>query len=164
MGSISSSYSPKSKKIGIKVNVRTYDFGAWIARMQQGNFEMAIGWADKGSTPYNLYKSMMFSGYVKPIGETADLNWHRFGLDEADLLFKKFEQTSDEQRIKNIISNLQHLFIENVPSIPLFAELSWAENNSKYFTNFPSEENPYGPLSVNEQPSFIFTLLNVKKR
>ena len=151
-------------KVGIKVNVRTYDFGAWIARMQQGNFEMAIGWADKGSTPYNLYKSMMFSGYVKPIGQTADLNWHRFGLEEADLLFKKFEQTSDEKRIKNIISNLQHLFIENVPSIPLFAELSWAENNSKYFTNFPSEENPYGPLSVNEQPSFIFTLLNVKKR
>ncbi|GIS27173.1 MAG: hypothetical protein CM15mP127_15460 [Gammaproteobacteria bacterium] len=60
-------------KVGIKVNVRTYDFGAWIARMQQGNFEMAIGWADKGSTPYNLYKSMMFSGYVKPIGQTADL-------------------------------------------------------------------------------------------
>ena len=151
-------------KVGIKVNVRTYDFGAWIARMQQGNFEMAIGWADKGSTPYNLYKSMMFSGYVKPIGQTADLNWHRFGLEEADVLFKEFEQTSDEERIKNIISNLQHLFIENVPSIPLFAELSWAENNSKYFTNFPSEENPYGPLSVNEQPSFIFTLLNVKKR
>ena len=151
------------KEVGIKTNVRTYDFGAWIARMQRGDFEMAIGWADKGSTPYNFFKSMMFSGYVKPIGEVADLNWHRFGLEEADVLFKEFEQTSDEERIKNIISKLLHLFIENAPGIPLFAELSWAEYNSKYFTGFPNEQNPYGPLSPNE-PGFIFTLLNVKKR
>ena len=151
------------KEVGIKTSVRTYDFGAWIARMQKGDFEMAIGWADKGSTPYNFFKSMMFSGYVKPIGEIADLNWHRFGLEEADVLFKEFEQTSDEERIKNIISKLQHLFIENAPGIPLFAELSWAEYNSKYFTGFPNEQNPYGPLSPNE-PGFIFTLLNVKKR
>ena len=151
------------KEGGIKTSVRTYDFGAWIARMQKGDFEMAIGWADKGSTPYNFFKSMMFSGYVKPIGEIADLNWHRFGLEEADVLFKEFEQTSDEERIKTIISKLQHLFIENAPGIPLFAELSWAEYNSKYFTGFPNEQNPYGPLSPNE-PGFIFTLLNVKKR
>ena len=132
--------------------------------MQQGNFQMAVGWADKGATPYNFFKSMMFSEYVKPLGETADINWHRFGIKEADFLIKEFEQTSDENKIKNIIYKLQHLFIEHAPGIPLFAELSWAECNSKYFTNFPSAENPYGPLSVNEQPSFIFTLLNIKKR
>ena len=156
--------SQNLKKVGIKATVRTYDFGAWIARMQQGNFQMAIGWADKGDTPYNFFKSMMFSEYVKPIGETADINWHRFGLNEADLLIKELERTSDNRKIKNILSKLQHLFIAHAPGIPLFAELSWAECNSKYFTNFPSAENPYGPLSVNEQPSFIFTLLNVKKR
>jgi len=156
--------SQNLKKVGIQANVRTYDFGAWIARMQQGNFQMAVGWADKGANPYNFFKSMMFSEYVKPIGETADINWHRFGIKEADVLIKEFEKTSDENKIKNIIYKLQHLFIEHAPGIPLFAELSWAECNSKYFTNFPSEENPYGPLSVNEQPSFIFTLLNIKKR
>ena len=156
--------SQNLKKVGIQATVRTYDFGAWIARMQQGNFQMAVGWADKGATPYNFFKSMMFSEYVKPLGETADINWHRFGIKEADFLIKEFEQTSDENKIKNIIFKLQHLFIEHAPGIPLFAELSWAECNSKYFTNFPSAENPYGPLSVNEQPSFIFTLLNIKKR
>ena len=156
--------SQNLKKVGIQATVRTYDFGAWIARMQQGNFQMAVGWADKGATPYNFFKSMMFSEYVKPLGETADINWHRFGIKEADFLIKEFEQTSDKNKIKNIIYKLQHLFIEHAPGIPLFAELSWAECNSKYFTNFPSAENPYGPLSVNEQPSFIFTLLNIKKR
>ena len=106
----------------------------------------------------------MFSEYVKPLGEIADLNWHRFGLSEADLLIKSLERTSDQNKIQNIIQNLQNLFIEHAPGIPLFAEPAWGECNTKYFTNFPSQNNPYGPLSNNEQPSFIFTLLNVKKR
>ena len=107
---------------------------------------------------------MMFTEYVKPVGETADVNWHRFGLKKADLLIKELEQTSDDNEIKNIIFQLQHLFVENAPSIPLFAEPSWGECNTKYFTNFPSEQNPYGPLSTNEIPSFIFALINIKKR
>ena len=156
--------SQNLKKVGIKATVRTYDFGAWMVRMQQGDFDMSIGWADKGITPYNFFKWMMFTEYVKPIGETADVNWHRFGLEEADLLIRELEQTSDDNEIKNIIFQLQHLFVENAPSIPLFAEPSWGECNSEYFTNFPSEENPYGPLSTNEIPSFVFTLINIKER
>ena len=152
------------KTVGIKATVRTYDFGAWIGRMQRGEFEMSIGWAEKGASPYNFFKGMMFSEYVKPIGEIADLNWHRFGSKEADILIQDFEKTSDQDKIKEIIYKLQHLFIENAPGIPLFAEPAWGQCNTKYFTNFPSKDNPYGPLSNNEQPSFIFTLLNVEKR
>ena len=155
--------SQNLKKVGIKATVRTYDFGAWIVRMQQGEFQMAIGWADKGTTPYNFFKSMMFTEYVKPIGETADINWHRFGIEEADFLIKEFEKTSDTKKMENIIHRLQHLFVEHAPGIPLFTELSWAEYNSRHYTNFPNAENPYGPLSPNES-GFILTLLNVKKR
>ena len=152
------------KKVGIKAKVKTYDFGAWISRMQKGEFEMAIGWAEKGPTPYPLYKGMMSSEYFQPIGQTADVNWHRFSLPSADSLFKKFEQTSYKQEIKNIIYELQYLFIEHAPSIPLFAEPSWAECNTKYFTNFPSKENPYGTLSPNYAPENLFVLLNVQNR
>ena len=155
--------SQNLRKIGIKATVRTYDVGAWIVRMQQGEFQLAIGWADKGTTPYNFFKSMMFSEYVKPIGETADINWHRFGLREADSLIKEFEKTSDIKEMESIIYKLQHLFIENAPGIPLFTELSWAEYNSKYFIGFPNAENPYGPLSPNES-GFVLALLNIKKR
>ena len=59
---------------------------------------------------------------------------------------------------------MQHLFIENAPSIPLFAEASWAECNTTYFTNFPSKDNPYGTLSPNYSPENLFVMLNVKGR
>ena len=33
--------SQNLKKVGIKATVRTYDFGAWMVRMQQGDFDMS---------------------------------------------------------------------------------------------------------------------------
>jgi len=156
--------SQNLKNVGIEANVKTYDFGAWISRMQKGEFELAIGWAEKGTTPYALYRGMMSSEYLQPIGETADVNWHRFSVASADSLFRKYEQTSDQNEITEIIYELQHLFIEHAPSLPLFAEPSWAECNTKFFTNFPSAENPYATLSPNYAPENLFVLVNVQNR
>jgi peptide/nickel transport system substrate-binding protein len=156
--------SQNLKKVGIKAKVKTYDFGAWISRMQKGEFDLAIGWAEKGATPYALYRGMMSSEYLQPIGQTADVNWHRFSVASADSLFKKYEQTSNQNEIIKIIYELQHLFIEHAPSLPLFAEPSWAECNTKFFTNFPSAENPYATLSPNYAPENLFVLVNVQNR
>ncbi len=156
--------SQNLNKIGVKTKVKTYDFGAWISRMQKGDFQLSIGWTEKGSTPYNLYKGMMSPDYLKPLGEVADVNWHRFSSDKADILLKKYEQTSDEKEIERIIYELQKIFVESAPSIPLFAEASWAECNTTYFTNFPSAENPYGTLSPNYEHENLFLMLNVRPR
>ena len=156
--------SQNLKSIGIYAKVKTYEFGTWISQMQKGNFQLAIGWGEKGPTPYPLYKGMMYSGYVKPIGEVADVNWHRYSNSSADSLIIKFEKTSNEEEKEQLIHEMQHLFIENAPSIPLFAEASWAECNTRYFTNFPSEDNPYGTLSPNYSPENLFVMLNVKGR
>ena len=156
--------SQNLKNVGIKAKVKTYDFGAWISRMQKGEFELAIGWAEKGTTPYALYKGMMSSEYLQPIGETADVNWHRFSVASADSLFREYEQTSDQNEITEIIYELQYLFIEHAPSLPLFAEPAWAECNTKFFTNFPSADNPYATLSPNYAPENLFVLVNVQNR
>ena len=156
--------SQNLNKVGVKTKVKTYDFGAWISRMQKGDFQLSIGWTEKGSTPYNLYKGMMSPDYLKPLGEIADVNWHRFSSDKADILLKKYEQTSDEKEIEKIIYELQKIFVESAPSIPLFAEASWAECNTTYFTNFPSAENPYGTLSPNYEHENLFLMLNVRPR
>jgi len=156
--------SQNLKNVGINAKVKTYDFGAWISRMQKGEFELAIGWAEKGTTPYALYRGMMSSEYLQPIGEIADVNWHRFGLAPADSLFREYEQTSNQNEITEIIYELQHLFIEHAPSLPLFAEASWAECNTKYFSNFPSKENPYATLSPNYPPENLLVLVNLKRQ
>ena len=73
-------------------------------------------------------------------------------------------EAGQQNKIKEIIYQLQEIFIKNAPSIPLFAEASWAECNTTHFTNFPSAENPYGTLSPNYEHENLFLMLNVRPR
>ena len=98
----------------------------------------------------------------KPIGETAVLNWHRYGSSEIDLLCEQYEKTSDPNTIKNIIFKMQDKFISEVPAIPLFSEPSWGEYNTTRYTNFPNEKNPYAQLSPNNVPENLLVLINLE--
>tara|TARA_Y100001970_G_scaffold294222_1_gene448757 strand:+ start:6178 stop:7872 length:1695 start_codon:yes stop_codon:yes gene_type:complete len=157
--------SSNLKKIGIDVKVQSFDFGTWISRLQRGEFDMSFGWGDMGGTnPFRLFKGLMSFENVKPVGEIADVNWHRFGLSSADSLFSIFEEISDPDRIKSIIFQLQDLFIEHAPALPINAVANYAQCNTKYFTNFPSEDNPYTVLAPYSSHANLLVLLNLKKR
>jgi len=149
------------KEIGIKSRVRSQDFGAWFNNLQTGNFSAAIGWTEKGATPYPMYEALMASKSVKPVGEIAGTNWHRFGLDEVDSLVLKFEKTSNALEKEKIIFRMQELFIENAPAIPIFSDPSWGVYSTRRFKNFPNENNPYAQISPNAAPENLFILTQV---
>ena len=150
------------KDIGINASVRTYDFGTWFSKLQTGDFDLAIAWAEKGNTPYNLYRGLMSQKLVKPIGEISALNWHRYGNADIDVLCQQYEKTSSQSAMKDIIFDMQDIFIENLPAIPLFSEPSWGEYNTSRFTNFPNEQNPYAQLSPNNTPEYLLVLIELE--
>ena len=59
------------REVGVDASVRTYDFGAWFQRVQEGNFDLSLGWSFEGPTPYTFYRWLMASATVKPVGEAA---------------------------------------------------------------------------------------------
>ena len=156
--------SKNLETVGIKARVKTNDFAAWFSRVQKGEFDMTIAWTEKGPTPFPLYRGLLSSEYLKPVGEIAEANWHRFSIPEADSLCRAFERTSNETEIRAIVTRLEELFVEYAPAIPLFAEPSWGQYNTKRFTNFPNENNPYGQLSPNYPPENLLVMVNVVPR
>ena len=81
------------KAIGIEVNVKSYDFGAWFEHVQKGEFELSIGWSNEGPTPYDFYTQLASTKTVKPVGEAGPTNWHRFGDPQFDALLETFSRT-----------------------------------------------------------------------
>ena len=156
--------SSNLKDIGIKSRVKTQDFGAWFNNLQTGNFSAAIGWTEKGATPYPMYEALMASKNVKLVGEISGTNWHRFGLPEIDTLVLDFEKTSDKIQKKKILNRMQELFIENAPAIPIFADPSWGVYSTKRFKNFPNENNPYAQISPNAGIENLFILTEVEPK
>ncbi|KAB8144096.1 ABC transporter substrate-binding protein [Chloroflexia bacterium SDU3-3] len=131
------------KAVGINASVKSYDYSAWYDRVQKGEFDISIGWSNGGATPLNYYRGQMSKTTVKAVGESSDQNWHRFGLDEADKLLGDFAATSDEAEQVKIAEQLEQLFSDNAPAIPLFPGPAWYEFNTSRFTGWPSKDNPF---------------------
>jgi peptide/nickel transport system substrate-binding protein len=77
--------------VGIDTSVKSFDFGAWFQRVQEGDFDLCIGWSEEGATPYPFYRSLMGSETKKPPGENAGANWHRYSSSDADEALRAFE-------------------------------------------------------------------------
>jgi peptide/nickel transport system substrate-binding protein len=150
------------QEVGIEASVLNQDFGSWFQRLQQGDFDLSLGWSEEGPHPIGFYESMLSARAVKPIGENASINWHRYAYPEADALVDAFEQTADPQRQVEIGQALQTAYVENVPTIPLFLNPSWGEFNSDRITGFPSEDNPYARLSPNHVPETLLVMTQLK--
>jgi peptide/nickel transport system substrate-binding protein len=150
--------------VGVNASVRLLDRGAWFQRMQEGDFDLAIGWTIEGATPYEFYRWLMHPDTVKPAGKPSVGNWHRYGSEAARPVFEELERTIDEARERVLEGQLQTLFVEEVPAIPLFPNPSWGEFNSRRFEGFPDADNPWAALSPNKQPDCLLVLAALKPR
>lgn len=136
--------------LGIQASVRTYDFSAWFQRVQEGDFDLSMGFSFEGPTPYSFYRWLMASATVKPQGVVSMGNWHRYGSPAADAALEDFEREPDPARQRQLSDALQRIFVAEVPAIPLYPNPSWAEYNTSRFTGFPSQAAPYADPSPNK--------------
>ena len=72
--------------VGIEGTVNAPDWSAVVAGYEDGSFDTGIVWSNMEPTPYQFYRGVMSTETVKPVGEQATQNYHRFGLPEADAL------------------------------------------------------------------------------
>jgi peptide/nickel transport system substrate-binding protein len=136
--------------VGIDATVHTHDFGAWFQRVQEGRFDLTLGWSYEGPTPYIFYRTLMASATVKPIGTVAGSNWHRYASATADQALEKFEREPDPEKQRLIALELQKVFSDEAPAIPLYPNPSWAEFNTGRFDGFPTRQSPYADPSPNK--------------
>jgi peptide/nickel transport system substrate-binding protein len=101
---------------------------------------------------------------VRPVGEKATANFHRFGHEEAGRLLRRFEASSDEAELAQVGRALQQIYIENAPSLPLFASPLWGVFNTGRLGGFPSRFHPYGGAAPGLSSDALPVLVEVKPR
>ena len=152
------------RAVGIDSDVRSRDFGAWMESLSRGDFTLSLGWAGDGPTPYDLYQSVMGPKGLKPVGEAATVNWHRFGDARAGALLETLERDPDPAVQRATVTALQARFDELAPAIPLFPSPSWGQANTTRFTGFPSADDPYALLSPHKAPEALLVLTHLQAR
>ncbi|MBA2277929.1 MAG: ABC transporter substrate-binding protein [Chloroflexia bacterium] len=149
--------------VGITVTVQPYEYATWFDQLQKGNFTMSIGGSESGATPFNFFRGVMSSQTKEPIGTISALNWHRFSVPEADQLLADFAATSDTAQQQQIANQLQLLYEQHAPAVPLFPGPQWGEFSTLRFEGFPSDENPYAILSC-YAPESILVMMEIKPK
>jgi peptide/nickel transport system substrate-binding protein len=156
------------KDLGIDITLDTPEQNTWQEEVFQGKFQWSLGWSSGGATPYEFYRGQMSKLTVLPIGTDANENWNRFVDPQADKLIEQFGQTSDPATQKDIMNQLQMLFVNDAPALPLFPGPDWYEYVTTRFTGFPTKENPYAPGPPWNTPVFapngLLILTNIKPK
>ncbi len=133
------------KDLGINLTLTTPEETTDIDQVEKGQFQWAFLWGNGGPTPFNFYRGQMSSLTVRPVGENSGENFLRYANPEVDTLLEEFAKTSDLAQQKSIMAQIETIFVNVAPALPLFPGPDWYEYSTARFTGFPSEANPYAP-------------------
>ncbi|GAA4192564.1 ABC transporter substrate-binding protein [Microbacterium oryzae] len=147
--------------IGVTATVDAPDWAAVTAAYEQGTFDTGIVWSDNAPTPYQYYRSLMSSETLKPVGEQTFSNYHRFSDPQADELLDRFSAASDETAQHEIVDQLQALYSEVAPVVPLFPGPEWGAYTDTRFTGWPTEDDPYATLAT-RSPTTVLVLTSLQ--
>jgi len=150
------------KTLGADVKVATPDADTWTSNIATGNFDAALHWTGSGSNPWHIYDDTMNGAYLdqEDGGQVAD-NFGRYDNPEATKLLQEYAAASDEATRKTLLDQIQKIFVEEVPAIPVGTHPQLAEYNTRNFTGWPSESNQYATADPT-QPWAVQVLMQLK--
>jgi peptide/nickel transport system substrate-binding protein len=132
-------------QIGIKATVEKANQDAWFKDMEEGKFDAAFRWTNGGSTPYDIYQTVMDGALLKPVGQASPAgNFGRFNSPDATKALKDYRDAGDDAARTAALAVLQKIFVEQVPMIPVGADNIGMAYSTKNWVGWADDTNPYG--------------------
>ena len=107
------------KKVGIHIDIRSYDWGTFYGDIKAGRFQMySLSWV--GLKMPDVFRYVFHSDSVPPNGA----NRGRFDNTQVDTLIEKAELEPSLEEQAEYYQELQQILFDTLPAIPL-----WYEDN-----------------------------------
>jgi peptide/nickel transport system substrate-binding protein len=154
------------KAVGIAVSLQPFDYPGYLDKVQKGDFDISFAFSATGVTPFNFYRGTLSASTSAPIGQVASQNYARYVSEKGQALLDQFAGTTDVAQQKEIVNQLQQLFADEAPALPLWPGPAWYEYNTVRFTGFPTKDNLYSQGNAAGQASpealIVYTHLQPK--
>jgi len=148
--------SQQLQSYGVDFRVTPIDYGEYLQRIRNKDFDVVLSWTNYGATPYEFYNNFLNSA-------NAYVGSNRGGwVDKStDDLLAKIKETADVSVRKVIMSRLQRIVLENIPAVPLYYNPVWFIYSTKNFTGWPSAKNPYVEPRINGMDK-VYLIMNLE--
>jgi peptide/nickel transport system substrate-binding protein len=152
------------RDIGISSEVALEpDWGAWWPNASAGKFPTLLWQGGSQGSPYGyFYANLSRNAYI-PAGQdaTATGNWEHFAHDGATKLLDQWKVTLSEPKQKRIATQVQKIFLNTMPIVPLFIGPRWSTYSTKYFHCFCTRKNFYGDPIFTTFPDNILSFTRI---
>ena len=150
--------------IGIDSNVRLEARGATGSRTRSDEEpDAALAGRSRGS-PYGYFYSNLSKNAFIPSGTDATPtgNWEHFSNDQATTLLNQWKGTLDVTKQNMFATQLEKIFLQQLPIIPVVIGARWSTYSTKYFHCFPTPNNFYADpiFTTNPDNILLFTPLS----
>jgi peptide/nickel transport system substrate-binding protein len=152
------------RDIGINSNVALEpDWGAWWPNASAGKFPTLLWQGGSQGSPYGyFYANMSQNAYIPPGQDaTATGNWAHFAHAGATKLLDQWKVTLHAPKQKKIATQLEKIFLEQMPIVPLFIGPRWSTYSTKYFHCFDTPKNFFGDPIFTTFPDNILSFTRI---
>jgi len=118
--------------------------------------------ASRGS-PYGYFYANLHPNAFIPSGQdgTPTGNWEHFASPKALPLLNQWKATLVTAKQKQLATQLQKLWLQTLPVIPVMIGARWSTYSTKYFHCFPTQNNFYADpiFTTNPDSILLFTTI-----
>ena len=131
------------KAVGINAVAYFPQDAARNVNLTDGTYDLALdNNAQVADTPWSYFDRVFQLPIAKQ--QNAQLNWERFNDPAAWALVQKIGTIppTDTSAIQAIYTQLETIFLQNLPEIPLWYNGAWAQFNTTYWHDYPTSTSP----------------------
>src|SRR5260221_161449 len=150
--------------IGIDSNVALEpDWGSWFPNAFATKNPTLLWQTGSQASPYGYFNSNLSQNSLIPSGTDASPtgNWSHTANAQATALLNQWKVTLDPKKQQAIATQLETIFLDNMPIVPLFIGPRWSTYSTKYFHCFNSPKNFYGDPIFSTYPDNLLSLTRI---
>ncbi len=154
------------RAIGINATPSFPDQSVYDERIQTGDFDMCINNFGSGTSgsPFSYWNWVANHNINR--SHVTEGNYGRYENQQLfDLIFEFNQKLPMSDESLAVASEIQRILLEEMPAIPFWLNGMWGQSSNEYWTNWPTEHNPFGypcTWGGNWQFGTIEMLINLK--
>jgi len=150
--------------IGIDSNVKLEpDWGSWFPNAFSTKNPTLLWQIASQGTPYGFFYSNLSQNAFIPSGQDASTsgNWEHFADPKATTLLNQWKVTLNPEKQLGIATQLEKIFLQQQPIVPLFIGPRWSTYSTKYFHCFGNAKHFYGDPIFTTFPDNILSFTRI---
>ncbi|HST16406.1 MAG TPA: ABC transporter substrate-binding protein [Gaiellaceae bacterium] len=150
--------------IGIDSNVKLEpDWNSWYPNASSTKNPTLLWQVGGQGSPFGFFNANFSNNAFVASGQDATNtgNWEHYKSDQGTALLNQWKATLDPIKQQVIATQLQKLWLQELPIVPLFVGPRWSTYSTRYFHCFDSPKNHFGDPIFTTFPDNILSFTQI---